>query len=273
MTNGSSEETKNLAEGGHEKKVTLPGIKKSGKKPRKKPGKKSGKKAATNLNKKAKDVVKESVDKVIHSGKKHAANRLKSLAKTVPAKIQAGNNLKIARKKVAPEKSEKKDKHIVTIEAAPEGKLAANETETTKKHNNLISSIDVGFTLKVYWPEDKVYYTAKVISKNQELSGNSNIVTLSFEDGEKETVDLTNEKFKIVHGRNSSTTRSDKKRKSSDDRYDEHFDGNTKPFLQSSDEEFDSNEEESDTDSVPIGSQVAKNSKTIQVCLFWLFVN
>jgi hypothetical protein len=156
----------------------------------------------------------------------------------------------------------------------------------TKKHNNLIASIDVGFPLKVYWPDDKLYYTAKVISKNQELSGNSNIVTLLYEDGEKETVDLTKEIFKIIHGSNSTRTHSDKKRKYSHDSDDEQFNGNTKSvpqrikrikmtqsFLQSSDEEFDSHEEESDTDSVLIGSQAAKKSKTIQVCFIWLFVN
>ena len=142
----------------------------------------------------------------------------------------------------------------------------------------------MGATLKVYWPEDEVYYTAKVISKNQELSGNSNIVTLSYADGEKETVDLTNEKFQIVQGRNSTKTRSYKKRKSSDGHYDKKVDGNTisvprrikknsPPFSSSDEEEFDGNEEESDTNSVPIGSRVAKNSKTIQVCFIWLFVN
>ena len=147
----------------------------------------------------------------------------------------------------------------------------------TKKHNNLIASIDVGFPLKVYWPDDKLYYTAKVISKNQELSGNSNIVTLLYEDGDRETVDLTEEKFKIVHCSNSTRTRSDKKRKSSEDSDDEQFDGKTKSvpqrikktqsLFQSSDEE------QSDTDSVLIGSQAAKKSKTIQVCFIWLFVN
>jgi hypothetical protein len=110
--------------------VTLSGIKKSGKKPGKKPGKKSEKEATTNLKKKAKDVVKEPVDKMKPSGKKHAANRLKALAKKAPEKIKAGSNLKIARKKVANKKSEKKDKHTVTIEAAPEGIPAANERES-----------------------------------------------------------------------------------------------------------------------------------------------
>ena len=155
--------------------------------------------------------------------------------------------------------------------------LIINPFFTTKKHNNLIASIDVGFTLNVYWPVDEKYYTAKVISKNQELSGNSNIVTLLYEDGDRETVDLTEEKFKIVHCSNSTRTRSDKKRKSSEDSDDEQFDGKTKSvpqrikktqsLFQSSDEE------QSDTDSVLIGSQAAKKSKTIQVCFIWLFVN
>ena len=98
-------------EEGHVKKVTLPGIKKSARKS----VRKSGRKATTNLKNKAKDVVKESVDKVKPSGKKPAANRLKALAK---------------RKKVAIEKSEKEDKHIGMIEAAQEGIPAANEMES-----------------------------------------------------------------------------------------------------------------------------------------------
>jgi len=109
-------------EEGHVKKVSLTGIKK--------PGKKPGKKATTNLNKKAKKVVKEPVDKVKPSGKKHAAKRLKALAKKAPEKKKAGSNLKIARKKVGIKKSEKKEKHTVTIKDAPEGIPAANERES-----------------------------------------------------------------------------------------------------------------------------------------------
>lgn len=99
--------------------MTLPGIKKSARKS----VRKSGRKATTNLKNKAKDVVKESVDKVKPSGKKPAANRLKALAKIFPEKMQS-------RKKVAIEKSEKEDKHIGMIEAAQEGIPAANEMES-----------------------------------------------------------------------------------------------------------------------------------------------
>ena len=62
----------------------------------------------------------------------------------------------------------------------------------------------MGSNLSVYWPADQEYYNATVSAKKREPSGTSNVVTLLYEDGEVETIDLTNEKFKIVDDSNSA---------------------------------------------------------------------
>ena len=52
----------------------------------------------------------------------------------------------------------------------------------------------VGSTISVYWPDDKKYYKAKVTSMGSRRSA----VTLLYDDGEVETVDLSGEKFKVL---------------------------------------------------------------------------
>jgi DNA mismatch repair protein MSH6 len=70
------------------------------------------------------------------------------------------------------------------------------------KQDQLLASINAGMTLSVFWPADQEYYTAKVTAKKRQPSGtgtgHSNVFTLLYDDGEVETIDLTNEKFKIV---------------------------------------------------------------------------
>jgi len=68
---------------------------------------------------------------------------------------------------------------------------------------DLLASITVGCTLSVYWPNDDEYYTAKVTAKKNTHS-NTNIFTLLYDDGEVETLDLTNEKFKLVKKPNAN---------------------------------------------------------------------
>lgn len=66
------------------------------------------------------------------------------------------------------------------------------------KQEKLLASVQVGCSISVFWPADEEYYTAKVTAKKRQPSGSSNVVTLLYEDGEVETIDLTNEKFKIL---------------------------------------------------------------------------
>jgi hypothetical protein len=73
----------------------------------------------------------------------------------------------------------------------------------------LLASVTVGCTLSVYWPNDDEYYTAKVTAKKSSVSSNSNVFTLLYDDGEVETLDLTNEKFKLVKKLNSSIDRNE----------------------------------------------------------------
>ena len=130
----------------------------------------------------------------------------------------------------------------------------------------------MGSTLSVYWPADQEYYTAKVSAKKREPSGTSNVVTLLYEDGEVETIDLTNEKFKIVDDSNSNSnsntapsvsqeeavspklgadSRSAKKRKTIDESDEEEFEFDDEmEDDEESEEEFIADEEESEDEEV-----------------------
>ncbi len=79
-------------------------------------------------------------------------------------------------------------------------KKSASGITKKSEREELLASINVGMTLSVFWPADQEYYTAKVTAKKRQPSANSssNVFTLLYDDGEVETIDLTNEKFKIV---------------------------------------------------------------------------
>lgn len=69
------------------------------------------------------------------------------------------------------------------------------------KRDDLLASIKVGMSISVFWPADQEYYRAKVTAKKRQPGGSSpgsNTFTLLYDDGEVETIDLTNEKFKIL---------------------------------------------------------------------------
>jgi len=78
--------------------------------------------------------------------------------------------------------------------------IVNSASTSNKKQESRLASIQVGSAISVYWPADQEYYNAKVTAKNRQTnasSGGSNVFTLLYEDGEVETIDLTNEKFKI----------------------------------------------------------------------------
>ncbi len=86
-----------------------------------------------------------------------------------------------------------------------------NQSKTTSKSRSkqeeLLAAVRVGSKLSVYWPNDKEYYTARVTAKKRVPSGNgtSNVVTLLYDDGEVENLDLTNESFKILSDSDAQT--------------------------------------------------------------------
>ena len=78
----------------------------------------------------------------------------------------------------------------------------------TKKSDNLINSIEVGFHHSLYWPNDDKWYKKAIVTSKD--IANPNCLSLLYEDEEVENVDLSDEQFKIVHGGNSHRTQSKK---------------------------------------------------------------
>ena len=85
-----------------------------------------------------------------------------------------------------------------------------------------LTQIQVGTRISVFWPDDNEYYAATVMAKKRHLvsgdnSGASkNVMTLVYDDGDVETVDLTKEQFKVLNsGRLNMALSSNQKKQSS----------------------------------------------------------
>jgi len=121
---------------------------------------------------------------------------------------------------------------------------------SNKKQELLLASIQVGSAISVFWPADQEYYNAKVTAKNRKLnaSGTSNVFTLLYEDGEVETIDLTNEKFKIEDTASPKRAASSvKKRKTIQESDEEEFEFDDEvEDEEESEDEFVADEEESE---------------------------
>lgn len=133
--------------------------------------------------------------------------------------------------------------------------------ESSKK-GKLLDKVQVGTAISVYWPDDNEYYNAKVTAKKREPSGNSNVVTLLYEDGEVETIDLKHEVFKILENgvsppasqETAASTKTVRKRKVIHESEEEEFEDESEEDEEDSEEEFvvgddDSNGDDDEDDS------------------------
>eukprot|EP00557_Chaetoceros_sp_GSL56_P011381 CAMPEP_0176479518 /NCGR_PEP_ID=MMETSP0200_2-20121128/1784_1 /TAXON_ID=947934 /ORGANISM="Chaetoceros sp., Strain GSL56" /LENGTH=1447 /DNA_ID=CAMNT_0017875571 /DNA_START=124 /DNA_END=4464 /DNA_ORIENTATION=+ len=121
----------------------------------------------------------------------------------------------------------------------------------TSKQERLLSMIKVGTAISVYWPDDDEYYNAKVTAKKRQPSENSNVVTLLYDDGEVETLDLTHEAFKILDKDESpSGSQLERKRKIIHESEEEEFedDSEEEEFDDESEEEFVAEDNDSSDD-------------------------
>lgn len=96
----------------------------------------------------------------------------------------------------APKATEKVSK--ASSESVKQSSPVASSNTVSNPQSELLKNVVVGCTLSIYWPNDDEYYTAKVTAKKTSANSNSNVFTLLYDDGEVETLDLTNEKFKLV---------------------------------------------------------------------------
>ena len=88
-----------------------------------------------------------------------------------------------------------------TDKSAADGASADNSNANAKKASASsatskpgLSNVRVGGTVEVYWPDDEEYYKAQVLAHR-----GGDKYTLKYEiDGEKETLDLSRERFRVV---------------------------------------------------------------------------
>jgi DNA mismatch repair protein MSH6 len=145
------------------------------------------------------------------------------------------------------------------------------------KQEQLLSMVQVGTAISVYWPDDDEYYNAKVTSKKREPSGNSNVVTLLYEDGEVETIDLTHEVFKILDKdaspsasqESATSSKLERKRKIIHESEEEEFEPESEDDEEDSEEEFvvednDSNGDydEDDSEAMDVTDEDAEDSSS-----------
>ena len=78
----------------------------------------------------------------------------------------------------------------------------SKESKIKTKLDEEIKRVKVGSRLSVYWPDDKKFYASKVTS----IRNGGSLVTLLYDDGEVETVDLSVERFKILSEINPTDT-------------------------------------------------------------------
>jgi DNA mismatch repair protein MSH6 len=112
--------------------------------------------------------------------------------KPSPAKKACASSSKTLASKlpVRPSSSTQKDH-------SKQSKFETNGSKKIKnksKQEDLLRRVSVGSTLSIYWPDDKKYYNAKVTS----MGNSGSAVTLLYDDGEVETVDLSGERFKVL---------------------------------------------------------------------------
>jgi hypothetical protein len=64
--------------------------------------------------------------------------------------------------------------------------------------------VGVGNVISVYWPEDKTWYHGEVISLGDDDDSSDEICEVLYEDGEREVINLKEEKYKISNKGRSS---------------------------------------------------------------------
>ncbi len=64
--------------------------------------------------------------------------------------------------------------------------------------------VRVGNVISVYWPEDKTWYHGEVISLGDDDASSDEICEVLYEDGEREVINLKEEKYKISNKERSS---------------------------------------------------------------------
>ena len=76
---------------------------------------------------------------------------------------------------------------------AKKANIEANKAKVPMKQLKLLYKVEEGSKLEVYWPKDKEYYPCIVYADCRHGH-----YTLFYEDGEKETISLMQERFRIV---------------------------------------------------------------------------
>jgi len=163
-------------------------------------------------------------------------------AKKKPAKPPSSNDAAaISKNKSILDQSTKSASASLTAATTSNGTTVTSASKNNKKitqstqskpssqtkQEKLLSQVKVGTSLSVYWPNDNKFYNAKVTSKCQGEGGDdggSNVYTLIYEDGDVETIDLTNEDFKIL-SYSISVTQSQQVLNEEDDDDDDDDDG------------------------------------------------
>jgi monoamine oxidase len=104
------------------------------------------------------------------------------------------------------------------VSQAKKRKAPMQARKVASSQLKLLSAIKVGTKLAILWPDDNIYYSGTVKARHSMMNGKYGshyapenegfVYTIDYDDGSIETVDLAQERFRLIDGCDSNTRRS-----------------------------------------------------------------
>eukprot|EP00586_Coscinodiscus_wailesii_P008924 CAMPEP_0172523302 /NCGR_PEP_ID=MMETSP1066-20121228/293589_1 /TAXON_ID=671091 /ORGANISM="Coscinodiscus wailesii, Strain CCMP2513" /LENGTH=1339 /DNA_ID=CAMNT_0013306373 /DNA_START=56 /DNA_END=4076 /DNA_ORIENTATION=- len=80
------------------------------------------------------------------------------------------------------------------LTSPPPASLKKPSSSSTRESKSRLPELVIGTRVGIFWPEDDEYYPAKITGR----VGNSSVCHILYDDGEKETVDMNKEEYKLL---------------------------------------------------------------------------